>query len=273
MTYEIKGGDTLSGIAARSGVTVEALLRANPSVSDPNLIYAGEQLVIPDSTSPATDYATLISEAMDQSDAASSDIGASDGDTLGESCTNCSPSPAISPGPLDTPLIDDKSSVLDLKPVTKPEDVTEFGKSFKEKTGLELSESIRLYEESTGEKLTPEEVETLFTTTWTANADLINNEKLHKTYRDILNSQVPATEAGAIEQGYTKLSHAKSRYHDPDNNWKYVSSDGHREGVYNKITGKLVSSDEFKGTFNFFGPDNYWGHFANDVHPYWVHGN
>jgi len=47
MSYRIQPGDTMSSIAARNGVTLAALERANPQVHNPNLIYAGESLNIP----------------------------------------------------------------------------------------------------------------------------------------------------------------------------------------------------------------------------------
>jgi LysM repeat protein len=46
-SYRIRWGDTLSGIAARHGTTVSALMRANPQIKNPNLIYAGKSLTIP----------------------------------------------------------------------------------------------------------------------------------------------------------------------------------------------------------------------------------
>ncbi len=45
--YRIRWGDTLSGIAARNGTSVGALMRANPQVKNANLIYAGRTLNIP----------------------------------------------------------------------------------------------------------------------------------------------------------------------------------------------------------------------------------
>jgi len=44
MAYIIKSGDTLSGIAAANKTTVAALMSANPSIKDPNKIYAGASL-------------------------------------------------------------------------------------------------------------------------------------------------------------------------------------------------------------------------------------
>ena len=45
--YIVQPGDTLGGIAARFGMSVTALQNANPGVTDPNLIYNGQQIVIP----------------------------------------------------------------------------------------------------------------------------------------------------------------------------------------------------------------------------------
>ncbi len=44
----IQPGDTLSAIAASNNTTIAAILAANPQISDPNLIVAGETLNIPD---------------------------------------------------------------------------------------------------------------------------------------------------------------------------------------------------------------------------------
>lgn len=45
--HRVVGGDTLWAIAKRYGVTLEALLAANPGVKNPNLIYVGQQVVVP----------------------------------------------------------------------------------------------------------------------------------------------------------------------------------------------------------------------------------
>ena len=47
ITYVIQSGDTLSGIAARYGTTVSELTRLN-GISDPNRIYAGNTLKVPE---------------------------------------------------------------------------------------------------------------------------------------------------------------------------------------------------------------------------------
>jgi len=47
MTYTVKQGDTLSKIATRNGVTIADLMKANPQISDPNKIYVGDVLNLP----------------------------------------------------------------------------------------------------------------------------------------------------------------------------------------------------------------------------------
>jgi LysM repeat protein len=44
--YVVREGDTLSGIAARFGVSENAILEANP-LSDPDRLLVGQELVIP----------------------------------------------------------------------------------------------------------------------------------------------------------------------------------------------------------------------------------
>ncbi len=51
--YTVQRGDTLRIIAARFGTTVDALLRANPQITNPNLIYVGQVISIP---TPVTYY-------------------------------------------------------------------------------------------------------------------------------------------------------------------------------------------------------------------------
>ncbi len=55
-SYQVRWGDTLSRIAQAHGTTVEAIMAANPSITDPARVNAGMVLVIPaqGSTPPAT---------------------------------------------------------------------------------------------------------------------------------------------------------------------------------------------------------------------------
>lgn len=50
-------GDTLDGIAAANGTTTQRIYDANGSISDPNVIYAGQQVTIPTSDQQLTDRA------------------------------------------------------------------------------------------------------------------------------------------------------------------------------------------------------------------------
>jgi len=56
-TYTIQSGETLSGIAAKLKTSVSELMKLNPQIKDPNLIYAGATLNIPTIT-PITPTAT-----------------------------------------------------------------------------------------------------------------------------------------------------------------------------------------------------------------------
>jgi spore germination protein YaaH len=51
--YTVVRGDTLSGIASRHGTTVADLLQYNPSITNPNLIYAGQSIALGQSAQKA----------------------------------------------------------------------------------------------------------------------------------------------------------------------------------------------------------------------------
>jgi LysM repeat protein len=58
-TVTVQRGDTLSKIAVRCDVTVNGILRANPGITNPNLIHAGQVIILPGATLPNdtnTDY-------------------------------------------------------------------------------------------------------------------------------------------------------------------------------------------------------------------------
>ncbi|MEE6735037.1 LysM domain-containing protein, partial [Limosilactobacillus pontis] len=52
-TYYVQAGDTLSGIATKFGTTVSALVQAN-AISNPNVIYVGQKIVLGGSSSVYT---------------------------------------------------------------------------------------------------------------------------------------------------------------------------------------------------------------------------
>jgi len=67
VAYLVQPGDTLSGIAASHGVSLAAVEAANTSLSNPNLIYAGQTVDIPEGSSAAQGSSTTQSSAAAQS--------------------------------------------------------------------------------------------------------------------------------------------------------------------------------------------------------------
>ncbi|MDA8335822.1 MAG: LysM domain-containing protein [Peptococcaceae bacterium] len=45
--YVVQKGDTMSSIADRYGLSVDALIKANPQIKDPDTIYPGQVIYIP----------------------------------------------------------------------------------------------------------------------------------------------------------------------------------------------------------------------------------
>jgi LysM repeat protein len=60
--YVVEAGDSMSGIAKEYGVTMDELLKANPQITDPNLILIGMELVIP--TAVASQYVVLPGDSL-----------------------------------------------------------------------------------------------------------------------------------------------------------------------------------------------------------------
>lgn len=51
-TYVVQPGDTLWRIAVNRGITVDAILRANPEITDQDRIYAGQVITVPGGATP-----------------------------------------------------------------------------------------------------------------------------------------------------------------------------------------------------------------------------
>lgn len=64
--YEIQPGDTLSELAAANNTSVAHLMELNPQISDPDLIYAGNNLILPDGD-PFGDSVEMLDEGFDTS--------------------------------------------------------------------------------------------------------------------------------------------------------------------------------------------------------------
>ncbi|HYH03420.1 MAG TPA: SafA/ExsA family spore coat assembly protein, partial [Bacillota bacterium] len=50
--YRVVAGDTMYAIANRNGITLDALIRANPQISNPNVIFPGQEICIPTGGGP-----------------------------------------------------------------------------------------------------------------------------------------------------------------------------------------------------------------------------
>lgn len=46
MTHVVRYGESMNSIARKYGTTVEHLIRLNPQVRNPNLIFAGERVQV-----------------------------------------------------------------------------------------------------------------------------------------------------------------------------------------------------------------------------------
>jgi LysM domain len=65
--YLVHPGDTLSGIAASHGVSLAAVEAANSRLSNPNLVYAGQTVEIPEGSSASHGSSTTRSSTAAQS--------------------------------------------------------------------------------------------------------------------------------------------------------------------------------------------------------------
>ena len=93
---------------------------------------------------------------------------------------------------------------------------------------------------------------TLFFDADEARKLLMEREDLHKELRYQLNDEAPPTATDAKVADMIKLPWYKSIFHNPFKNDKYVSKDGHLEGVYDKVTGESNKDKSAMATFNFF---------------------
>lgn len=125
-TYKIKAGDNLSTIAANNNTTVDVISKLN-NISDPNKIYAGADLTLPDATPPAVTSTTLPQSQMiapgeqtvEQRNAAFKDAGGS---------------PSVIPPPTSGPI-----STSDLARATSLPDPTTYATT---NSGKNLSDMV-----------------------------------------------------------------------------------------------------------------------------------
>ena len=262
--YVIKSGDTLGNLARRNGTTVRALLQANPQIANPDLIYAGATLTIPEG--PAAPVTSGVSTALSQGKAA--DSKADRGKDAGAVCNCEKGKPPVNPTEEDMGA-QSEAEVLELAPQTPadPELEAIVGRAT---DGMTVAEVQSAYLQKTGRTLSQETLKTLFTDPYAARKMLMEDSTLNVELRDILNRNVPAKESDIDMTKWRKLTKTESSFHDPANKVKYVSEPGgHLEAIFNK-DGSLDTTSIYRGTFNYFGPDNGNGHNLADVDPFWV---
>ncbi len=110
VAYLIQPGDTLSGIAASHGVSLAAVESANPQVSDPGVIYAGQTVKVPEGSSaghwsPSTQSyaASAGSQSASSSSAPSSSTSSQTGSTSSQTSSVGSSSGSSSSSLSDVP--------------------------------------------------------------------------------------------------------------------------------------------------------------------------
>jgi LysM repeat protein len=98
-TYTVQSGDTLSGIAARSGVSLSAVEAANPKIHNFNLIYVNQKVNVPDGRSgvtpisgPAAPAPTSAPATSDEGSSTTSQPAASEGTGTSSSSSSSSTS-------------------------------------------------------------------------------------------------------------------------------------------------------------------------------------
>jgi LysM repeat protein len=73
-THTIQPGESLTSIAAMQRTTVQQLIAANPDIVNPNLIFVGESLNVPDETSSGASSSTTTTTQINFTPTASADV-------------------------------------------------------------------------------------------------------------------------------------------------------------------------------------------------------
>ncbi len=86
-THTVQAGDTLSGIAASAGVPLSKVEAANRWIKNPNLIYVGQNIEVPDGRSGVTPMAPTYYQAPAASGTSSAGTSSADSDSDASSAT------------------------------------------------------------------------------------------------------------------------------------------------------------------------------------------
>ncbi|MFN3144070.1 MAG: LysM peptidoglycan-binding domain-containing protein [Paracoccaceae bacterium] len=264
--YTIMPGDTLSGIAQRQGTSVQALLQQNPQIVNPDLIYPGSSLTVPQT--PPEPPPPSVQAAVEAGQAA---------DTPADRAV-----PADAGGIMPCPLAaaEKNPGHEDLAPETDEEalacDATsKIGdkldqKIFQATGGMTVEQVQDAYKAATGKDLSRKALETLFFNPQGAKDLAMSDSTINNQLRDILNSNSPKNRSELNNQDppWTPIEGYKNFFHDPVMNTKYLSPDGHREVIINRFTGEVVENSVYSGTFNYFGLSDPDAHKLADVDPW-----
>lgn len=260
--YIIGPGDTLSGIARRHGVSQKALLQANPQIANPNLIRAGAMMTLP--AGDAVPSPDTVKAAIAQGKAA----GGSKDATCTEAVRPCDKNAsALKPAEEDLSG-ETEAEVLTLDQRSPEYDALEKKISYAT-NGMTIAEVQKGYLERTGETVSVNTLNALFTDPYDAREILMEDQSLNVDLREVLNSRVPKNVKDLNLDDWEQYDDSKNAFHDPENTIKFVSKKGkHMEAIYNKTDDSLVDSGIYRGTFNFFGGVN--GHNLADIDPFWA---
>src|SRR5262245_31082743 len=66
--YTVRSGDTLSEIARNHGVSLSSLIKANPQISNPNIIHSGQHIHVPSARSTGSVGGQRVSQGNTPSD-------------------------------------------------------------------------------------------------------------------------------------------------------------------------------------------------------------
>ncbi len=102
-THTVQSGDTLSGIAVQSGVSLWSLEAANPQIKNPNLIFVGQQVNVPDGKSGSSYTSSYTGSSSTTGDGdGDADDGVAAASTPAPSQSVSTPAPSTASAPSST---------------------------------------------------------------------------------------------------------------------------------------------------------------------------
>jgi LysM repeat protein len=248
----IEPGYNLEFLAQEFGVSQEVALQAvldyNPHLSGLDQIKVGDSINIPLASASNLPEASIIrgdvDSILDRVDWAQAEISswAEDaGYRIEDSLYQVTGAFLSGVGSVQRSDFVQSLGIADIKKVS----VDFSDQYFKLSTGgLSIEESQNLYLQQTGNEISRETIEILFTDPVKSREILMNDPEIHKQYRDILNNDLPRNINEAINNSdeWKQLLPGKAVFHGSltRGNQKFISQDGYREVIFNP-EGNLVS--------------------------------